>query len=118
MKYFISILGLVAVVGFGYFAISNSISTAYGQSASNFVPETSDVSVAGARVLALLNRLNNIKLDDKIFSDPLFTGLQDWTITINPQQIGRANPYLPTGNVGTVTNPKTKVPSTKSLIKR
>ena len=118
MKYLLSILGLVAVVGFGYFVVSNSIGTVYGQSSGLLVNNTADVSASGAQVLALLNRLDNIKLDDTIFHDPAFTGLQDWTITIVPQQLGRSNPFLPVNGLdvkttNTKTVPKISLPAKK-----
>ncbi len=99
MRKLISILGLVLVVGFGYFALAQYIETAHGQSSNSLlVPAESaysNTSATGAQVLALLNRLQNITLDDSIFKSPAFANLQDWTVTITPQQVGRSNPYLP-----------------------
>src|SRR3989344_18591 len=106
MRKLISILGLVAVVGAGYFALYQYISTAYGQSSSSLL--TADTvpgatTANGAQVLTLLNRLNGIKLDGKIFSSPAFQSLEYWSIVIPPQAVGRPNPYLPTGALPAAT---------------
>ena len=96
MRYLISILGLALVVGIGYFAVAQYVSVAHGQSGLMQVDRTSDaVSASGAQVIGLLNRLKQINLDGKIFSNPNFLTLQDWSVEVPTQEIGRSNPYLP-----------------------
>lgn len=115
MRYFISILGLAVIVGAGYFAVAQYVSVAHGQSSLLTADQTSgNVSADGAQVLALLNRLKSINLDDRIFSNPNFLSLQDWSVTIDPQTVGRQNPYLPAAGSIPVPDASTKVPLPKS----
>lgn len=96
MRYLISILGLAVIVGTGYFAVAQYVDVAHGQTDMLVADQTTiNANSTGAQVLALLNRLKQINLDGKIFSDPNFATLQDWSVAIDPQTVGRANPYLP-----------------------
>ena len=55
-------------------------------------------NVKGKELLKILLSLNNIKLDDEIFSSPLFMNLQDMTITLpDVGGKGRKNPFAPIG---------------------
>ena len=115
MRYTLSIIVLAAIVGAGYFAVAQYINVAHGQT-SLLTPQTSgDVSADGATVLALLNRLQAIKLDGKILSDPNFSALQDWGVNIAPQTVGRTNPYLQAYGAAPAAATSTKValPKTK-----
>lgn len=106
MRKLISILGLVIIVGAGYFVVAQYISVAHGQSDLVSTGQGSmGASADGAQVLSLLNTLNGIRLDSKIFSDPNFLSLQDWSVSIAQQEVGRPNPYLPvSGVVGAVAS--------------
>ena len=110
MRYTLSILALVAIVGFGYFAATQYTTVVYGQS-SLLTPDSGSgtVSADGAQVLALLNRLQKINLDGKIFTNPNFTSLQDFHVDIAPQSVGRPNPYLPVYGAVVVSTTTTKV---------
>ncbi len=113
MRYFISLLGLAAIVGAGYFALAQYTNIAYGQ--SDLVPINQNLTTSnanGAQVLSWLSRLQSIKLDGQIFSDPDFATLQDRSVDIAPQPVGRPNPYLPTYGTGSVgsSTPKVALP--------
>ncbi|HAO64605.1 TPA: hypothetical protein DCQ44_01330 [Candidatus Taylorbacteria bacterium] len=95
MRYFISLLGLAAIVGAGYFTVAQYVDVAHGQSTLVSDPSLDNTSADGAKVLALLNRLKSINLNGKIFDNPKFTSLQDWSVEIPTQTVGRPNPYLP-----------------------
>ena len=56
---------------------------------------TEPVSPLSPDVLATLANLTTIKLDNKIFTDPLFTTLTDYSVTIPSQTAGRRNPFAP-----------------------
>jgi hypothetical protein len=107
MRYLISILGLAIVVGTGYFTVAQYISVANGQ--TGLKPTKTVDSTSGAQVLALLNKLNSIKLDGQIFENEKFMSLQDWGVTIAPQTIGRQNPYLPAVGAAPITAPNARV---------
>ncbi len=46
-------------------------------------------------LLLTLNSLNVIKLDETVFSDPVFVSLSDFGVIIPAQPIGRRNPFAP-----------------------
>lgn len=58
---------------------------------------TSDqtVSPLSQDVLVTLSNLTTITLDNSIFSDQLFTSLNDYGVAIPPQAAGRRNPFAP-----------------------
>lgn len=53
--------------------------------------------VLGRELLGTLDRLKSTTLDTSIFSDPVFTGLRDFGVSIAPQPVGRRNPFAPFG---------------------
>lgn len=110
MRYLISIIGLMAIVGAGYFVVTQYVTVAHGQSGLVAIDgSASATSATGAQVLTLLNRLQAIKLDGKMFSNPNFLSLQDWSVDITPQDVGRPNPYLPVVNAAPAVASTTKV---------
>jgi hypothetical protein len=122
MRYFTSILILVMIVGLGFVGLSNYINVVHGQTSSLITTDTANGSgtTNGAVVLALLNRLNGIELNGKIFTSTAFKSLQDFSIPLTPQAVGRSNPYLPT--YGTIvaapkTATTTKAKTSKLLLK-
>jgi hypothetical protein len=116
MRYLLSIIGLAAIVGAGYFGIAQYVSIAHGQSDLLVADQGLDgVSADGAQVIALLTRLKAINLNGKVFSDPNFLSLQDWSVTIAPQSVSRPNPFLPAyGVTSSTTASTTKVALPKS----
>ena len=108
MRYFISLLGLAVVVGVGYFTVAQYVSVAHGQ--SDLTPvQVSGTSPDGAQVLALLSRLQSIQLDGSIFQNQNFASLQDWSVSIAPQQVGRTNPYLQSSGIAPASSSSPKV---------
>ena len=60
--------------------------------------DDSQVQLANTEILRILGNIQNITLDDDIFSNPVFRDLRDTRFTIpKPIQIGRPNPFLPIG---------------------
>ncbi|MCI0542755.1 hypothetical protein L0Y69_03340 [bacterium] len=51
----------------------------------------------GKAILALLNDLRSLQLDETFFSDPIFVSLEDWSVVLTPEPIGRPNPFAPIG---------------------
>ncbi len=92
---------LGAIVGLGYLGITKYVQVVYGQSSVSVTDTTNGVGASGQQVLALLGKLKAIQLDNEIFSDPTFQSLQDFSIEIAPQPIGRSNPFLPVGFANT-----------------
>lgn len=97
-------------MGAGYFAVAQYVNVAHGQSGLLVAnQDLGTMSAGGAQVLALLNSLNSIKLDGKIFSNPSFLTLQDWSVDVAPQAVGRSNPYLPVYGVASGVASSTEV---------
>ena len=116
MRYLLSIIGLALIVGAGYFGVAQYVSVAHGQSSLLVANQSSgSMSADGTQVLALLSRLQAIKLDGKIFSNPNFLTLQDWSVSIAPQNVGRQNPYLPAFGTTTVatSSPRVALPQAR-----
>ncbi len=57
-------------------------------------------SPVSQEILATLGNLRTIRLDNSIFSDPLFVSLSDFGVTIPPAAAGRRNPFAPVGQNG------------------
>jgi len=69
-----------------------------GKSVSGGVVREGDVTVANQKILKILGSVNNIQLNDDIFSNPLFRQLRDSRFTIpRPIRIGRPNPFASIG---------------------
>ncbi len=47
------------------------------------------------QLLELLLQLRVLHLDEAIFKDPIFTSLNDFSVELLPQPVGRNNPFLP-----------------------
>lgn len=55
-----------------------------------------DSAISGD-LLVTLNSIHTIRLDNTIFTDPVFASLSDFGVTIPPQDAGRPNPFAPLG---------------------
>lgn len=62
---------------------------------------TAPVVQTGAQddLLSLLLELKAISLSDELFTDPSFASLQDFTVRLSPEPIGRRNPFAVGGVV-------------------
>lgn len=76
---------------------ASSLSSLVGQGNLGQVQET-DTALANAEILRILGSIENISLDDDIFTNPVFRELEDSRFSIpKPTRIGRPNPFLPIG---------------------
>lgn len=83
-----------------------------------------DDSIVEDTFLGTLLNISTLSLNDSVFGDPRFSSLQDFTVTLIPQPLGRTNPFLPAGTVvsaptitttsTTVTTPVTQTTTTTS----
>lgn len=83
---------LLVIVYFMYFS-GGSSAPALSSNAQNS-PVSQDLLVA-------LQNLHTIKLDQSIFTNPVFVSLTDFGVTIPPENIGRRDPFLPLASVST-----------------
>ncbi len=51
----------------------------------------------GEDILVLLGKLNNIQLDNSLFSNKIFLSLTSFERPLEEQVLGRPNPFLPIG---------------------
>lgn len=89
-----TVLGLVVLVvlAWGYFTYFG------GSSSAPLTAVPSDAAISGD-LLTVLGSLHTIKLDNSIFTDPVFLSLSDFGTTIPPQTPGRSDPFAPIGAV-------------------
>ena len=98
------LISIALFAGYSYFTQNSegpstgglsSIGSAFSNSP---VVDDSDVQLANTEILRILGSIQNITLNDDIFSNPVFRDLRDTRFTIpRPLQIGRSNPFLPIG---------------------
>ncbi len=50
-------------------------------------------------LLSLLLQLKSLKLSDELLADPTFVSLQDFTVELAPEPVGRRNPFAAIGAV-------------------
>jgi hypothetical protein len=70
----------------------------YFSSGPSPILTTSDANTPlSTDILVTLQSINSIKLDNTIFTDPVFVSLTDFGVTIPPETVGRRNPFAPLG---------------------
>ncbi|MDD5165219.1 MAG: hypothetical protein PHG25_01630 [Candidatus Pacebacteria bacterium] len=90
-KSMIWILIIIAVVGLGYYYFSSNSTPA----STSLVGTDSATAAAGVRVLNLLNQVQSLQIDTKLFKDAGFNTLVDYSVVIPPVNVGRPNPFAP-----------------------
>jgi len=80
---------LVAVIAYFYFSGGSAPS-----SQASLQVQAGSVT-PGSQVLALLNQIQSLRIDRSLFSDPGYKSLQDYSVAIPPQGVGRADPFAP-----------------------
>jgi|TARA_B100001971_G_scaffold73246_3_gene67609 hypothetical protein len=70
-----------------------------GEDSTLLVSERQDnaASVEESNLLTFLLDLRSVKLDENIFSDPVFKSLEDFGQELTAEPIGRENPFAPIG---------------------
>lgn len=63
--------------------------------------ETQSANADGARVLNLLNQIQSLHIDTKIFESPAYLSLVDYSVEIPEISVGRPNPFAPLSGVPT-----------------
>ncbi len=49
----------------------------------------------GSTELSLLNQIKSLSVDTAFFTDPVYKTLEDYTVMIPVQNVGRPNPFAP-----------------------
>lgn len=64
---------------------------------------SSDTDILGDRITQALLRIEQIKLDKSIFTNEVYRSLQDRSIPIEPEPVGRNNPFAPIGDISALS---------------
>ena len=88
----LTIIGLIliAVLGYYLFVIKND-----SDLSSERLDDISDAERASAEFLRDLNLIRRFELPDSIFSDQRFRSLSDFSLPVQPDPVGRNNPFAP-----------------------
>jgi hypothetical protein len=57
------------------------------------VPDDQAAQAVGVDLLAIADKLRTVSLNSEIFSSPLYKALNDFSVLIPEQPIGRTNPF-------------------------
>jgi hypothetical protein len=87
---------VVIVIAFVVFKMYFSGSNIADQALTSDLPPAVTV-VDGPAILSQLENLRSVTLDESVFTSAVFTGLINFERPIDPQPIGRQNPFLPIG---------------------
>jgi len=70
-----------------------------GSTSEALLASTGDAqSPISQELLLTLSNLHTIKLDNSIFTDPIFMSLTSFGVELPPENVGRRNPFLPIGS--------------------
>ncbi len=69
--------------------------TFFSGSPSTATVSSETVSPASHDLLVTLSNLHTIRLDEKIFTDPVFLSLVDFGVTLPLENVVRPNPFAP-----------------------
>ena len=87
----LALAAIVVVLGGVYYFLSSGSSSPALLTAT----DTGASSPQSQSLLVVLANLKTIRLDDSVFSDPVFTSLSDFDVVIAPENVGRRNPFVP-----------------------
>lgn len=54
-------------------------------------------NTTGNQILKILSNLKTIRIDKNFFSEPAFIELQDYSVNLTEEQVGRQNPFISVG---------------------
>lgn len=98
----IALLIIAAFVGYRYMFKKDNPNN------SDLVAETGQgqngQSAVGKDLMITISKLKSLTLDETFFNDPIFKSLNDFSVPIIPQEVGRSNPFSPIGAGGS-SNP-------------
>lgn len=83
-------VGLVGLVGFGYFLYSQNerLNLSAGDAATS-----NQIAIEASDFLRRLNDLKAITLDTEILNDPRFSSLVNYSAPLQTESVGRTNPF-------------------------
>lgn len=92
---------IIGVLAAGYFVFTNQTQTTGGSSAPTSVSEiASETATIGTQIESTVSDLEDltraIASSTIIFSTPAFQNLQDFSVIVPSETVGRDNPFIPT----------------------
>ena len=66
---------------------------------------TAPTDAIGAQVFSLLGQIKTLQIDKTLFTDPGYQTLQDYSVSVPPQGVGRPNPFAPLPGESSSTQP-------------
>lgn len=69
----------------------------------------------GGDILPILQDIKNIKLDAKVFDDPIYKSLKNYSVELPQEEAGRANPFAPVD--GSSAQPASQINIRSDLIR-
>ena len=118
MKTIITIVIVIGLIFLGYSYYATPKPASNELLVSSGAVGTTDSSV-GRKIITLLSEMQNISIDQSIFSSATFQSLLDFGVEIQPELIGRHDPFAPIGfeqggpAVSTTVATPTPVPRTQ-----
>lgn len=92
----LALLGIVAFAGYHYM-FKKDAPAVNSDLVADSATDDSGQSAIGKDLLITLSKLRSLNLDDNFFKDPIFNSLNDFSVPIVPQEVGRNNPFSPIG---------------------
>lgn len=94
------------VVGYSYFFSGDG-------SDAPLVATTPAQTTAGGDLLGLLLNLRSLRLDDSVFSNPVFRRLTNFGVEIPEEPLGRSNPFAPLPGGAALSGPVISIGSVR-----
>ncbi|MEK7652848.1 MAG: hypothetical protein AAB334_02815 [Patescibacteria group bacterium] len=85
----------VAVLAFALYFFFFRGSGTNNDSGLSVEPIIGKTSTVDKSLLTLLLEMKSVKLDEELFNSAVFKSLNDYSIKIEPQEVGRINPFAP-----------------------
>jgi hypothetical protein len=86
------------IIGGGFWLYSAFFVKSADDSSLLVTPAESEAVFAGnsdgSRILSILSNMKTILIDKNFFSEPAFTQLKDYSVSLGDEQKGRQNPFL------------------------
>jgi hypothetical protein len=76
-------------------AQSDGLVTTGDQDTAGTLSLDTSSSIIAAKFTKQINILSRVTLDDRLFQNPLFISLEDWSRPIPQEASGRVNPFAP-----------------------
>lgn len=87
----IAVIVTVVLVMLGYFYVQGSKAPA-SSGLEEQDPLSNDVGISEVR---LLEQIQSVQIDTSLFKSPAYQSLQDFSVKIPEQNVGRPNPFAP-----------------------